>query len=647
MHFRGSLHMDTPSEDTWSKICVYGVVNNLYLQETYKLGQKIIDFVPIAYRTLNNPHMSSKFDRSVTRDLMAWRPPPSWKKKFKESGIKTRPSVQHVIGFNFIQNPLSCLDNLFGSLGSDTAYNPDMTGFLGDILQELESLDGSQVALNPEYLFHQGTEFTLPPLGDASPVVTTLLVNSSVVGPRAREPLSTSMALEHYLTLVSRFGSSLYDILVRRSILVHSRGDHFSTLYYMLVSSEYVQFLVETSRVFNKLIESKQMVDSIIKNSARDLYHRQLGQYFAVLAFTKPQDTVDWCSTHVKNYIDIFDNLTDMEIKQFTKDFSTTLRFSSTSIDRVELESMRSYLKRIQVPEPPSQDQEECRAIAVDCVSVASYKATIVNSFEILTKRRTLVLQALEEYPGILSSLGRLVQINESEGIRQVTTMVSGMLQRPSEELDLTRTLGNFRFEDFGLLESEIPGASHLANLLAVNYHISRHYLKETECSPRERSKYCSIMQKYSQLGYSFYRYNVLLWLADSQLPIKTQIHLQQKLLSKTFKTLVYNNIKTPTDPVYMEMVKARASNRYIKLKLGQTGFDQYMGLLAITNQEEYVKKWINNCVAAIKQAPSATEFPQLLPQKPYDFVQTDTNPELDLEESFDFVLTGYYDSLE
>lgn len=631
--FSQSLRLFSVDESLLAKLSVYGVTNDAYIDQLLKLGSQIIRLVPMLYRLLNNPLLDRQFDKLIVTSLEKYPVPEDFLRIFKDLEI-TSYSIHMAIALNFIQDPKRCLNSLLESIESDNFYVSDTRGLLGDILEK--NYFDPIVKLNAEYVFYKGNQFTLPPLRDESVLVPNLLVNSSVSKfiPKVRD--STAL-----LDLLSAVGNGLYKTMIRSALLKCSQGEN-PGIYSLLVDEAYLQFLLENIGIFDKLIESDTLREQLLSRNSRDVYYRQFGQYVSILFMNQFEDFNQWCLQLTSNYNDIYESLNPMEIRQFQKDFSTMMQKQFNWIDKQKLERMELIIKLVKTKTHEDHDQKY-RNIAKDYINFCTYKEGLKDNFSVANKHQMLVLKATEKEE-FLIDMGAFLTRDNKKATEYVNKLVRRLLNKSSSDIRF------LHFNDF------IPSIKHNKNftfttdrsqskifdLACVNYHISRDYLRSKKLNSLQRDKATDLLKHIAQIGYLFYRYSIYLWTTEHNLTAEEAEQLQSILQLKIFKTHIYENMKIfDTDNQYQKLIQGRATNKYLKLKFGQTGFDQITGVIALTNPEQ-LSNWIGALVESLQQQPY--QIPDLLILQPSGPPQI---PNLISSlKSFDSTLQRYYDNL-
>lgn len=637
--FNGQIPLNDINNALKDKLLNFGIPNSIYSEQVRLLGEHTLKFSPVLFRAVNNPEISQHHDTTYFSDVTRWELPSKVVSELESLGISA-PTIEHIIGINFIQDPVTTLNSLLDSMDSrdDKA---GILGSLGDVLTPIERIK-PVIDLNPEYLYYQGNEFTLPPIRDDSPVVKNLLTPLGVMG--RKNPLMRNRRLKSHLELMTGYGNNLYRILVRSSILKHSNGEH-AELYYLLTKEEYLQHLIEASHVFDKLLVNEQLIPAIISNNTKDLYYTQFGQYFGTLGFVDIDNVIQWTETHVKNYIDILDSMAEADINEFYKEFRIFLQMNPTCIDEFRGRKMEKELQFFFLELPKVQTSipdEFLLKLARHCVSYHNQVAGLTDNYMTSAKMQVMILEKLEPY---LLDLGSLLAQDEAKGVKFIKDLVFRLLGKTPYRIADDIQDVNYRMKVKKPNWFNDDKADSFANLASVNYHTSRSYLRQF-FNKKEISKFTDLLKNLSVVGQSFWTYTVTIWMIQKGVPHEFHQQINKHLTLKSFKTEAYETFKLipKSNRGYKQQADKRVANRYLKLKYGQAGFQQMIGLLVVIGKQDILHHWITECVNQIaKDQPLPTLFGDELF---HGIRQLEVNDYEQLEEKFETNLESFYRQL-
>lgn len=607
--FSGVLDIFEVKESLLKKLSVFGVTNDVYIDQLLKLGSQIIRLVPMLYRLLNNPLLDRLFDKHIMNGIENHRIPENSARTFDSYLIKSQ-SIQMLIALNFIQDPKRCLNNLLASIESDNLYVSDISGLIGDVLDKnyFEPI----VTLDPDYMFYKGNQFTLPPLSDESILVPNLLVNSSISKfiPKVKDHTP-------FLDLSSTVGNSIYKAMIRAALLDCSQAEH-SSIFSVLTDENYLEFLLENIGIFDRLMKSEVIEEQLLARNSRDVYYRQFGQYITILFMNQFDNLHQWCLQLTSNYFDIYESLNPMEIRQFEKDFSIMLQKQSTWIDKQKLERMKSILKLVTTKKHDDHNHR-FQNIAKDYINFCSYKEGLRDSFSIANKHQMLVLEATNERE-LLIDFGAFLVRDNKKATEYVNKIVRKLLNKPANDIRLksiTQFLPHFNNnrECSFLKDNE---QTKLFDLACINYHISKDYLRQQKLLNNDRERAIELLKHLAQIGYPFYRYCIYLWTSKHNLTDEESQLVHSILQLKIFKTYIYERMSIfEHDTYYHKLIKHRVNNKYLQLKFGQTGFDQIIGVIALTHPEQ-IYNWIGKLIESLQHPKQQQEtIPDILNLQP------------------------------
>lgn len=646
---------------------------NEYFQEVTKIGHLVINMIPIYLRivgsdtTTNNTttnNTTTDLIESLKSQIYTFHTPNAAHHISKALHLNQSISIKchHIIGLNWLSNPYDCITNILSCI-HDSSHHPislDDTFHetLNILTSHMSQINGPnsnppKVELNPKYLYYQQNDFQLPSIKDQSLLMGTVLIPSSIIS-NDNKPMK--LKLDHYGAL----GNLIYKTLTKRALLTQGSINYLH-LYYLFIGDNYLQFLLENIPIYNGVI-NKSILKKLSKSNNNDLYYRQFGQYFMTIFLKNPIEIQQWSDNHFKNYINIFNNLSEQELVDFLKLFKIFLNNQLTQIDLFRLKSMDKVIKssiefdgkadNLGLNDSGLNDSNSDYLVllAKDYISYGSYKFGLVENFSQFNKQKSLILTTLNNpsYKPLLKSIGNDLQhgsnIQNEELIFQFLSKIAGRPYRP------------FKLSKLDLTELPKTDLDPIMTLALVNQNVSMSFFKHL--SIKHYTQLSEFLKKFSLIGYSYYRFlitdKIYGKVSSSTLSPDMTSKLQQILLLKVFKAYVMDHSNLLMGDrlglYYTKSMKSRIVNKYLMLRFSQVGFDQIIGALVLLNPL-VVDNWINEVLIKLNTGELVKSGNVMVPLPVENFeskvIESDIQNVGIYVDKFDDMLQQYYDKIK
>ncbi|CAH6721371.1 hypothetical protein CLIB1444_06S00628 [[Candida] jaroonii] len=570
-------------------------------RELSKLGDSIIQFVSWRYESLNYPHNKHPVDK-VPKLLYG---------RLKKRLESINTNVSSYVGSYYVDDPQNCLDNI--------------SSLLGDIKISFRSHTAGVPSINEDYLYYDNNEFTFPSLRDKE--LAGLLKAQTILGEN----------LSHY-------GTSYYRFKVISEVYKYLEDSPLSLeLTSFLLSDQYLKFLMERIEIF------KLLNDDISKYAFNpDVYKKLFGRYMAILTINQPDIIDTWINNHIKIYVDIFDNLSIQECKITLKDLSMRMKFEYGSLDNELFRIVESFCK-VSIPVDLQSNlksdigDDELVDLAYDFVSYCTGKYFTGDKSQISERNKKIVLDVFskkQEEENVLRNLGIFITASKFQAETTIFSILGQSFKRPYVAFDPT----SLQLHKFGIKIPQPylklrPNDSNMIRLLLINRHIVFSFLNthDSLLTYRNISKFNDIIKNFELIGYSYYRYLININLMKSNLNYDQRRMIFPFLMKKTFKSYIFDDRSQLTQSInnksYNTILRDRINNdKYLKIKTGSTGFNQYFALLDLLHPK-YPKNYVSNLLINFGIFPTMTIF------KPNDYlngiIKSHTQCPIELNSSF------------
>lgn len=585
-------------------------------REMSKLGDSIIQFVSWRYEALKYPYNKHPIDQ-VPKYL--------YSQMVRQLGTK---SISSYVGSYYMDDPQSCLEAVSSCLGDiEIALEPRIC------------------EVNEQYLYFENNEFTLPSL--RSKELVGLLKAEDTVGDN-----------------LSYYGIAYYRYKVRTEVYRHLKNTPVSVeLASFLHSDQYLKFLMERIEIFALLN------DDPAKYVTKNNIHKKLfGRYIAILTINQPEIIDSWINKHIEVYVDIFDNLSVQESKLVLKDLLMQLKFEYGALDNHLFQTVELFCK-VEIPIDLQSNlksdigDDELIELAYDFVSYCTGKFFINDKASERNKKIVLdVLRKKQEESNFLRNLGIYLWSSKPEAEDTIFKILSQSFKKPYVPFEAN----SIQLHKYGIKIPQPylklrPNDSDMIRLLLVNRHVVFSYLNthDSILTYRNILKLNDIIKNFELIGYSYYRYLLNVNLMKSNLTYDQRKTIFPFLLKKTFKSYIFDDISKLTEAIndksYDTNLRERINkDKYLKIKTGSTGFNQYFALLDFLHPK-YPKNYVSNMLINFGTLPNMTIFKpneyinrivKSAPQCPIELNSSAAIESNDLIESIDLVnksLESYY----